>query len=222
MTTLNRSSLKWLIADALLGEDIISPTEIAGIRSLPYSDKQLIQLEEATPSEYVLRWCKQNGYAMTACPPESMSFPETMEWEPYQFHERIPELACFWADKTFFGWLAFYKGVVPDSLRKNMDEQKAMFPAGASLPNAAELGWLLTTYYATRGVTLLDEASGLRAYTSSTCLSRIEPKKDEPLLLGPFSLAHCCNRKYFCSDGVAMPKVRYANVGSVPVLRFPV
>ena len=60
---------KTIFARSVLGDDIISPFNIAPVWNLSYSEEQIQYLAKTFPSEDMLHWCKANNYALIVSPP---------------------------------------------------------------------------------------------------------------------------------------------------------
>ncbi|MES2409145.1 MAG: hypothetical protein V4509_02475 [Patescibacteria group bacterium] len=159
---------RYTLAQSILGVDFITPEEVAKARGAIYTDEQIKALAESLPSEDMLKWCKENGYAVMPAPPQAMSLLEIQEIKPDHFYSKTKE----WygdqkfarEDKTSFGWLAIKKTPVSNSTSKNWDEQSKLLSALEKVPNAAEMSWFITTYFEVRGVRLFES---IYVWTSS-------------------------------------------------------
>ena len=158
------------VARAILGDDFISPEEVAKARGLKYSPKQLRQLAESLPRESVLKELKRDGYALVPRPPKVLSLLEIRDLKTAIFYTPTggwysdPREKFATADKTVFGWLAIKKTMVAGSTSKTWNEQNPLLPESDRVPNAAEFAWFLTTYLEVRKNRLFQ---GLYARTSS-------------------------------------------------------
>ncbi len=149
------------LAQSILGTDFITPEEVSKARpSIVYTDEQITALAESLPSEDMLKWCKENGYAVMPAPPTAMSLLDVREIKSTHFYS---ETGGWYADqkfaredKTSFGWLAIKKTPVTNSTSKNWDEQSKLLTALEHVPNAAEMSWFITTYFEVRGIRLFE------------------------------------------------------------------
>lgn len=144
-----------------LGDDFISPEEVAAARGVSYTQEQLQQLADTLPTEEQLQWCKENDYALVAGPPNEMSLLDVRSAKSSLFYS---EMGGWYAnqpfaanDKVYCRWLAIRKTEVPDSLNKKWDAQQKLLFEHEEVPNAAEMSWFITTYYEVRGVWLFKD-----------------------------------------------------------------
>ena len=151
----------YVLAQSILGTDFITPEEVTKARpSIVYTAEQITALAESLPSEDMLKWCKENGYAVMPAPPTAMSLLDVREIKSTHFYS---ETGGWYADqkfaredKTSFGWLAIKKTPVTNSTSKNWDEQSKLLTALEHVPNAAEMSWFITTYFEVRGIRLFE------------------------------------------------------------------
>ncbi|MBU3668924.1 MAG: hypothetical protein FGM57_03070 [Candidatus Taylorbacteria bacterium] len=149
------------LAQSILGADFITPEEVMKARTgIVYNDEQITALAESLPSEDMLKWCKENGYAVMPAPPTAMSLLDVREIKSTHFYS---ETGGWYADqkfaredKTSFGWLAIKKTPVANSTSKNWNEQSKLLSALEHVPNAAETSWFITTYFEVRGARLFE------------------------------------------------------------------
>ncbi|MCR4334643.1 MAG: hypothetical protein NUV47_02865 [Patescibacteria group bacterium] len=147
------------LAQSILGVDFISPEEVSKTRtSIIYTDEQITALAESLPSEDVLKWCKDNGYAVMPAPPTAMSTLDVREVQSAHFYLKT---GGWYADqkfarenKTSFGWLLIKKTPVLNSTNKNWNEQNKLLSAIEKVPNITEMCWFITTYFEVRGIRL--------------------------------------------------------------------
>lgn len=150
------------VARSILGNDFISPEEVAKARKLTYNDEQIEFLTETMPSAEVLKWCKDNGYAVVAGPPESTVLLRIRDLKSSLFAREsggwFAEKTEKWAfeEKVSAKWLAMKKTCFPRSTDKTWDEQQRMLSDVERVPNAAEVAWFLTTYAEVRNKRLMD------------------------------------------------------------------
>ena len=158
------------LARTILGNDFISPEEVAEKRKLTYSDELLQHFAETLPSDEVLGWLRVNGFVLMAGPPTPMSLLEIRELNNQLFYSKSE--GWFASDNQKFSrgdkvtaqWLMFREKIVPNSTNKNWDEQQKLLSEVEYVPNAAELCWGITTYKEVRDVLLLPD---IYARTSS-------------------------------------------------------
>jgi hypothetical protein len=157
------------LAQSILGADFITPEEVTKARgAIVYTVEQIAALAESLPSENVLKWCKENGYAVMPAPPTAMSTLDVREIQSAHFYSKAggwyADKKFAREDKTSFGWLAIKKTPVSNSTSKNWNEQNKLLSALEKVPNAAEMSWFITTYFEVRGVRLFE---GVYVRTSS-------------------------------------------------------
>lgn len=165
LTGIRRFSTKapdYTLAQSILGTDFITPEEVAKARtSIVYTDEQITALAESLPSEDVLKWCKDNGYAVMPEPPTATSMLDVREIQSAHFYSKTggwySDQKFAREDKTSFGWLAIRKTPVPNSTSKTWKEQSKLLSALERVPNTAEMSWFITTYFEVRGVRLFED-----------------------------------------------------------------
>jgi len=154
----------------ILGDDFISPEEIAAARGLTYTDDQIAELESTLPDRETLEWLRRNDFMLVAGSPRDMSLLDIRELERSYLYSKEGgwynnESEKFARnDKVTCRWLMLRKGIVPNSTSKTWGEQEKLLSDLEVVPNAAEQVWGMTVYKAVRGVYLL---GGLYARTSS-------------------------------------------------------
>lgn len=149
------------LAQSILGTDFITPEEVTKARSnVVYTGDQITALAESLPSEDVLKWCKDNGYAVMPAPPRACSMLDVREIQSAHFYSKTGgwyfDQKFAREDKTSFGWLMIKKAPVQNSTSKTWDEQGKLLSALERVPNAAEMSWFITTYFEVRGVRLFE------------------------------------------------------------------
>lgn len=161
------------MARFILGEDFITPEEVAKARGLVYTDEQLEALENNLPSLELIAWYRANGYMLLPNPAEAMSLLQIRDLKRDIFYSKE---GGWYADQAFVReektevatWLAVRKNIVPDSTNKKWKEQLTLISGIEHVPNAAEACWALTTYKEVRGVNLM---LAIYARTSSVVFS---------------------------------------------------
>ena len=158
------------LARTILGKDFISPEEIALARKLTYGDELLQHFAETLPSEEALQWLRENGFVLMAGTPGPMSLLEVRNLNAQLFYTKEggwyaePKQKFSREDKVTAEWLMLRKGIVPNSTRKNWDEQQKLLTEVEYVPNAPEATWGITTFKEVRNVWLLPD---IYARTSS-------------------------------------------------------
>jgi len=147
------------LASAVLGEDFISPEEVAKSRGgVVYTDDQLAQFGDTVPSQEVLEWCRDNGYMVVAGPNRPMSMLEIRDIRSDYFYSQkggwYAEQAFARSDKADTRWIMLRKKPVPESTSKNWNEQQTLLGNDEETPNVAEVVWCVTTYKAVRNIYL--------------------------------------------------------------------
>ncbi len=147
------------LAQSILGVNFITPEEVAKARpSIVYTDDQIMALAGSLPSADVLKWCKDNDYAVVPAPPTAISMLGVREVKSANFYSKTggwyADQKFAREDKTGNGWLMVKKTPVADSTSKSWDEQTPLLSGVERVPNAAEMSWFITTYFEVRGVRL--------------------------------------------------------------------
>ncbi len=157
------------LAQSILGADFITPEEVTKARgAIVYTGEETQKLAESLPPQDVLKWCKENGYAVMPAPPRACSTLDVREIQSAHFYSKTggwyADQKFAREDKTSFGWLLIKKTPVPNSTSKTWNEQNKLLSALEKVPNAAEMSWFITTYFEVRGVRLFE---GVYVRTSS-------------------------------------------------------
>ncbi|MFH2062942.1 MAG: hypothetical protein ABIJ46_02190, partial [bacterium] len=119
----------FILAREILGDDFISPEEIAAVRGLTYSAEQVAELERTLPDRETLEWLRANGYYLVAGSPREMSLLDIRELERSYFYSQVGgwyanESEAFARDeKVTCRWYMLRKGIVPNSTSKTWGEQ---------------------------------------------------------------------------------------------------
>lgn len=151
------------LARKILGKDFISPEEIVEARKITYGDEALAHFAETFPLEEVLWWLRDNGFALVAGTPSSMSLLEIRNLNAQLFFSK--EGGWYAEDKQEFSrndkvnaeWLMFRKTIVPNSTSKMWGEQQGLLSKVECVPNTPELAWGITTYKIVRHIYLLPD-----------------------------------------------------------------
>src|SRR3989338_10917175 len=134
----------YALAKQILGDDFITPEEIAKARGVVYSPEQIESLGNTIPPEDTLRWCRDNGFMLVAGPPRPMSLLEIRDLKNEYLYSKTG--GWYSNDKEKFSrddkattkWLKLRKGPVPNSTSKNWSEQQSLLSEVEYVPNAAE------------------------------------------------------------------------------------
>lgn len=154
------------LAREILGQDFISPEEIAAARGLTYSTEQIAELERTLPNRETLEWLKRNDYYLVAGSPREMSLLDVRGLERSYFYSKTDgwyanESEAFARnEKVTCRWYMLRKGIVPNSTRKTWSEQKDLLSDLETAPMAVEKIWGMTVYKAVRGIYLLGSIYG--------------------------------------------------------------
>ncbi|MEX2145313.1 MAG: hypothetical protein WD712_03035 [Candidatus Spechtbacterales bacterium] len=145
----------------ILGDDFISPQEIAEAIGVSYTEAQLASLTSTLPEKEVLQWARDNGFAVVAGPPSEMNLLDIHELNTDLFFEKNDP---WFADKrqkfarsdtVGTTWLVIRKDPVPNSTRKTWSEQQDQLSDNERVPNVAEATWFFTAYAKVRGIRLV-------------------------------------------------------------------
>ena len=148
------------LARTILGQDFISPEEIAQARKLVYGDDLLQHFSETLPSEEVLQWLRDNSFVLVAGTPNPMSLLEVRNLNAQLFYSKEggwyaePKQKFSRDDKVTAEWLMLRKTIVPNSTSKTWGEQEKLLSEVEYVPNAPEATWGITTYKEVRNVWL--------------------------------------------------------------------
>jgi len=152
---------RYSYARDILGDDFISPQQVAEARGVNYTEAQLASFASTLPSKEVLQWARDNGFAVVAGPPSEMNLLGIHELNTGLFYSkdypwfRGKSQKFARNDKVGTAWLIVRKGPVPNSTYKMWNEQQALLRDVEYTPNVAEATWFFTTYAAVRGTRLV-------------------------------------------------------------------
>ncbi|MFZ2253479.1 MAG: hypothetical protein WAW13_04940 [Minisyncoccia bacterium] len=163
-----------MLARSILGADFITPEEVTKARPhIVYQGDQITALAESLPPQDLLKWCKDNGYAVIPAPPTAMSMLDVREIQPAHFYSKMggwyAEQKFAHKDRTSFGWLVLKKTPVANSTSKNWDEQNKLLSSLECVPNAAEMSWFITIYFEVCGVRLFEDVYVRTSSIDSGC-----------------------------------------------------
>ncbi len=150
----------YALAQSILGVDFITPEEIMKVSAVIFEGKHLASLHDTIPPEDVLRWCKDHNYAVVAAPPYPINLLNIRMLDSSPFYSKTggwyAEQRFASENKTGTGWLMIRKDPVPNSTRKNWNEQNKLISGVERVPNSAEVSWLATIYFKVLGIRLLE------------------------------------------------------------------
>jgi hypothetical protein len=165
------ASAAYQTAVTILGDDFITPQEVAETRSgVVYTENQLAEFEKTLPAEEELKWLRDNGFMLVPGPGTPLSCLEIRALDPKYFYTKTG--GWYAEEKQQFSrhqvvstkWLKLRKAPMPDSLSRTWDEQVKLLSELEYVPNDAEVEWGVTTYMAVNNVYLL---KGVYVRTSS-------------------------------------------------------
>lgn len=155
-------------AREILDDSFISPEDVAILRGISYTKKQLEFFSETVPNVDILVWLKEHNYALVPGPPKPLGLKDVQLSTPSLFfgvqnswHDEHP-FSRF--EKVETRWIAIRKTEIPGSLYKTLKEQRELLQTSEHVPNAAEMAWFLATYYIVRDIQLFEK---IRVRTSS-------------------------------------------------------
>lgn len=155
----------------ILGDDYLSPEDVAKAYGWSYSDDQLANFAETLPDMETVLWLRSNGYMLVATPPTDTNLLQVRDLDNQLFYSKSKGWYAE-SQHTFSRedvvkageWLMVRKEPYPNSRSKNWDEQKNLITEVEHVPNASEVAYAVTAYYKVRGVYLL---KGIYVRTSS-------------------------------------------------------
>lgn len=150
------------LARLILGDDYITPEEVANAYGTSYTDEQLEHFADTLPDTQTILWLRANGYMLIAGPPTEMNLLEVWELDNKLFYSKTEG---WWSesnqtfsreDKVACGeWLAIRKDEVPNSFSKTWKEQQDLLGEDEHVPNAPEVSYAVTAYFKARDIYLL-------------------------------------------------------------------
>lgn len=150
----------------VLGEEFITPKEIAKASNLQYSDEKIEFFDQNLPSTDAVRWCKENNFLIIAGPPTPLSLLEVSALPyPLGFRGGLPtekEGAFIRNEKVLTRWHALRKPVCHPY--GNVTE--TLSPVEC-VPTCVEVAWCITVYKAVRETILLSHEYARTVSTSS-------------------------------------------------------
>jgi hypothetical protein len=150
------------LARLILGDDYITPEEVANAYGVSYTLKQLEHFVDTLPDTQTILWLRANGYMLIAGPPTEMNLLGVQELDNKLFYSKTKgwyaekEQVFAKNDKVVAGeWLAIRKEEVPNSFRKTWKEQQDLITEVEHVPNAPTVSYAVTAYFKVRGIYLL-------------------------------------------------------------------
>lgn len=150
------------LARLILGDDCITPEEVATAYGVSYTDEQLEHFADTLPDTQTILWLRANGYMLIAGPPTELNLLQVRELENQLFYSKTE--GWYAKDNQKFAksdvvsaceWLAIRKEEVPNSFSKTWNEQQDLITEVEHIPNAPEVSYAVTAYYKVRGIYLL-------------------------------------------------------------------
>ncbi len=150
------------LARLILGDDYITPEEVATAYGVSYTDEQLEHFADTLPDTQNIFWLRAKGYMLVAGMPTEMNLLQVRELDNLVFYSKTEgwyaEKQQVFAkdDKVKAGeWLAIRKEEVPNSFSKTWQEQPSLLTEVEHVPNAPEVSYAVTAYFKIRGSYLL-------------------------------------------------------------------
>ena len=154
------------LARLILGNDYITPEEVATAYDVGYTDEQFEHFADTLPDMDTILWLRINGYMLIAGPPKDMNLLEVRELNNQLFYSKMKgfyakdnqsyEFATIQTDVVKAGeWLMINKGEYQNSFNKIWDEQKCLLAEIERIPNVSEVGYAVTAYYKIHKIYLL-------------------------------------------------------------------
>lgn len=150
------------LARLVLGDDYVSPEDVAKTYCWSYSGGQLANFANTLPDFEELMWLRSNGYMLVATAPTDMNLLRVRDLDNQLFYSKSEGWYAE-SQHTFSrenvvkagGWLAIRKEPYPDSRNKTWADQKKLLCENERVPNAPEVSYAVTTYHKVRDVYLL-------------------------------------------------------------------
>lgn len=152
------------LARLILGNDFISPEDVANVYGFSYSEDQLAHFADTLPDFETLMWLRTNGYMLVTGPTTDQNLLGVRALDRSLFYRKNDGDGWFEEEKQTFSrtdmvrggrWLMLRKGDVPNSRSKNWKEQSSLVTSPEHVPNVAEVSYGVTVYRKVRGVYLL-------------------------------------------------------------------
>jgi hypothetical protein len=156
----------YALSRLILGDDFISPEDVASAYGFSYTKDQLAQFASTLPEEKTIQWLRTNGYMLVAGPTTDLNLLGVRALDRSLFYRKNDGDSWFEDEKHTFSrtdmvrggqWLMLRKGDVPNSRSKNWKEQASLVTSPEYVPNVAEASYGITVYRKVRGVYLLSD-----------------------------------------------------------------
>ncbi len=150
------------LARLILGDDYLSPEDVAKAYGWSYNDEQLANFANTLPDFEELMWLRSNGYMLVATLPTDCNLLQVRDLDNQLFYSKSE--GWYAESKHTFSredvvkageWLMVRKEPYPNSRSKNWGEQRSLLSEVEHVPNAPEVGYAVTAYYKVCGVYLL-------------------------------------------------------------------
>lgn len=150
------------LARLILGDDFITPKEVATAYNVTYSDDQLEHFATTFPTLEKIVWCKSNKAILIPGFVRDLNLLETRELDNKLFRSNTE--GWYAEDKQKFSrddkvtageWLMIRKEAVPSSFSKTWKKQQTLITEDEYVPNTSEVSYAITTYYKVRSIYLL-------------------------------------------------------------------
>ena len=159
------------LARLILGDDFLSPEDMAKAYGWSYSDEQMANFANTLPDFDTLMWLKSTGSMLQATPPNNINLLHVRDLDNQLFYSKSEgwyaegQHTFSREDVVKAGqWLMVRKEPYANSRKKTWDEQKNLLTDVEHVPNAPEVSYAVTAYYKVRDVYLL---KGVYVRTSS-------------------------------------------------------
>ena len=149
-------------ARLILGDDFLSPEDMAKAYGWSYSDDQMANFAETLPDFETLMWLKSNGSLLQATPPTDCNLLQVRDLDNQIFYRKME--GWFAESQHTFSredvvkageWPMVRKDPYANSRKKTWNEQSALLSDKEQVPNASEFSYAVTAYYKVRDVYLL-------------------------------------------------------------------
>ena len=150
------------LARLILGDDFLTPEEVAIAYGFSYSDEQLEHFANTLPDIRNIFRYRDEGFLLMPRPHREMNLLEVREFDNKLFS---PEVEGWYSadnqtfsrdDKVVAGeWLAIRKEAGPNSFSKTGNGQQDLITEDKHVPNAPTASYAVTAYLKVRGIYLL-------------------------------------------------------------------
>jgi len=150
------------LARLILGDDYITPEEVATAYGVSYTEEQIGHFADTLPSLERITWYKANNFMLVPGFIRDLNLLQVRELDNKVFYSKTE--GWYAKDKEKFAtddkvkageWLAIRKEAVPNSFNKTWAEQQDLITEVEHVPNAPEVSYAVTAYFKVRGIYLL-------------------------------------------------------------------